>query len=98
MRKLKLSKYYKYIYCIYFDLKKIKLFQLNINEIERLIHQFINLERKFKISHPKKHNLLSYNIVIYCILKQNGYQSYKHILLPKNRKRILKLVNNLLNL
>jgi len=98
MRRLKLSKYYKYIYCIYYDLKRIKLFPLNINEIERLIHEFIKLERQFKMTYPKKHNLLSYNIVIYCICKKNNYAFYKHILLPKNRKKILKLVNNLLNL
>lgn len=98
MRKLKMSKYYKFIYCIYFDVKKVKLFPLGINEIEKLIHEFILLERQFKLAYPNKHNLLSYNIVIYCILKKNNYECYKHVLLPKNRKKILKIVNNLVNL
>lgn len=98
MRKLKMSIYYKFIYCIFFDLKKVKLFPLTINEIEKLIHQFILLERQFKIAYPNKHNLLSYNIVIYCILKKNNYECHKYIILPKNRKKILKIVEDLVKL
>src|SRR5690606_10219419 len=46
MAKLKLKKYYKYIYLIYFDIKKVKLINLTYNDIEFLANKFVILENE----------------------------------------------------
>lgn len=96
MRKQNMSIYYKFIYHIYFEIKNEKLIPLTPSDIEKLIYVFIALEWQFKRNHPGKHSLLSYNIVIYCILRDYNYLCYKHILLPKNYKKIVKIIDDLL--
>ena len=92
MRKLKLSLYYKYIYHIYFLIKNIKLIPLTLIEIDNLVNKFLALERSFKQQLPGKNNLPSYDIVISVLLKKNHYNCYKHVLQPKNQRKLTKII------
>lgn len=96
MSKLKLKKYYKYIYLIYFDLKKVKLINLTYNDIEFLSNKFVILEHEFKAAYPNKSNMLSYSLVVYCLLKQYNYDCYKYVIIPKKKDLLLEKLRNLL--
>ena len=96
MKKLKLSIYYKYIYHVYFLIKNVKLIPLTLLEIDNLVHKFVSLERTFKKEHPDKNNLPSYDIVIATLLRKNDYTFYKYIILPKNQRKLTKIIENLL--
>ena len=95
MRRKGYHKYYKYIYNIYYEIKGVKLINLSHTEIDNLTWKFLRLENKFKRKYPNKSNLLSYNIVIYSLLKNDNHPGYKNIMLPKNKRRILKIIENL---
>lgn len=95
MKKLHYSKYYKFIYDIFFTIKGIKLVSLSSNDINYLANKFIKFEIAFKKQIGKR-NILSYNTIIYALLKQYKYPSYKHIILPKNNRRLLKVITNIL--
>ena len=95
MRKRGYQKYYKYIYSIYYDIKGVRLINLSYSEIENLTCKFLRLEDEFKKLYPKKSNLLSYNLVIYSLLKKYNHPCYQNIILPKNRRRLLKIIENL---
>lgn len=95
MRKKGYHQYYKYIYTIYYEIKGIKLIDLTYIDIENLTCKFLKLEDQFKKLYPKKSNLLSYNIIIYVLLKKYDHQCYKNIILPKNKRKILKNIENL---
>jgi hypothetical protein len=96
MKQLKLHKYYKYIYSIYYDIKKIKLIDLSSDDIDFLTSKFLQLENDFKKRYPDKSNLLSYNILLYCLLKKYDYDCFINILLPKNHRKITNHVIELL--
>ncbi len=96
MTKLKLKKYYKYIYLVYFDIKKVKLIDLSYNDIEFLANKFVILENEFKKAYQNKSNMLSYSLVAYCLLKRYNYDCYKYIIIPKKKDLILEKLNNLL--
>jgi len=96
MSKLKLRKFYKYIYLIYFDIKKIKLINLKYYDIEFLSNKFLLLERHFKEKYPNKSNMLSYSLIAYCLLKRYNYDSYKYVIIPKKKDLLLEKLNDLL--
>lgn len=96
MRKLNLATYYKYIYHIYFVIKNVKLIPLTLIEIDYLINKFLVVERIFKQKYPEKSNLLSYNIVIYILLKKYYYEYHSYIILPKNQRKLLKIIEDLI--
>jgi len=84
------NKFYKYIYSIYKDIKGIQLINLSLSNIKFLEHKFLNLERQFKQLLKERSNFLNYNMTIYILLKQNNYECYKYILLPKNQKKLVE--------
>lgn len=98
LKKLRYHKYYKYIYSIYSDIRGIKLINLSNTDIGFLATKFLQLENIFKKRNNCKRNILSYNIMIYCILKKYNYDCYKYIILPKKYRKLLKVVEDLLNL
>lgn len=85
MKTLKLSKYYCYIYSIYFDIKGKKLINLSVSDIHSLLNQFIYLERKMKIENIKQTSL---NVIIYILMKQKNIPGYQYVILPKNIESI----------
>ncbi len=85
LRKKKLSKFYKYIYSIYFDIKKEKLINLNYSQINFLSGHFQLIERQFK--KLRQFKSFSYNTVLFHLLRHYDFDEHIHIILPKNYKK-----------
>jgi hypothetical protein len=72
MKKFGYHKYYKYIYNIYFNIKKVRLIKLTPMEIHKISLMFVKMDIKFT-KHQEQHkrkNFMSYNSIIYLILKE----------------------------
>jgi hypothetical protein len=94
LKKKKLSKYYKDLYNIYFDVKKIRLIKLNYDQINKLSKEFVKIDVKYKSYENNKKNMLSYNSIIHYLLKKYKIDGYEHILIPSNHKaNISKIVS-----
>jgi len=81
------GKYSKYIHSIYYDLTNERLINLTEKDVIFLEKEFYDFEKEFKILYPGSYYMLSYNIIIHHLLKKNGYDCYKNILLPKNSNK-----------
>jgi hypothetical protein len=93
LKKKKLSKYYKDIYNIYFDVKKIRLINFNYKQISKLSKEFVEIDIKYKSYNNSKKNMLAYNSIIYYLLKKYKIDGYEHILTPSNHKEnMLKII------
>ena len=88
MKVLRMNKLYPYIYLIFFDIKKIKLIDLNLNQIDKITTEFVKTEMQFKSCDIKRKNMLSYYSLIYLTMKRLGYVGYNHIILPNNFKEM----------
>jgi len=97
MKKVGLNKYYKYIYSIYFAITDIQLIRIRMNEYDKYIRQFKMIEKAF-IEKKIRHNLYSYNVIIYFLLKINKNEGYKHLILPLNKTKLKKKVKELTDL
>lgn len=95
MCRLGFSKFYKYIYNIFFDIKKIRLIKLDRNLIDRLADQFVKIESVFKATIDDRKNFFSYNTLIYYMLKRNNINGYKHILIPSHHSKMLAKISSL---
>ena len=82
--KKKYGKYNKYIHSIHYDLTGERLINLTEEEINNLENKFNEFEQKFLMLYPDSFYMISYNVIIYHLLKSNDFEIYKHILLPKN--------------
>ena len=88
MKILRMNKLYPYIYLIFFDIKKIKLIDLSLNQIDKITTEFVKTEMQFKSCDIKRKNMLSYYSLIYLTMKRLGYTGYNHIILPNNFKEM----------
>jgi len=94
LKKKKLSKYYKDLYNVYFDLKQIRLIKFNHDQITELSEEFVKIDIKYKSCENNKKNMLSYNSIIYYLLKKYEIDGYEHILIPSNHKaNMLKIIS-----
>ena len=93
MKQLKMNKLYNFIYMIFFDIKNIKLIDLNYNQIDKIAEEFVKFEYQFKTSAKTstRKNMLSYYSIIYLIMKRLNYGGYEHIILPNNFDEIQEL-------
>jgi hypothetical protein len=84
MKSIKANKYYKYIYNVYYDIKKVRLINVKQQRISQLADEFIVMESFFKNNREihKRKNIFSYSVIIYMILKRNKIKGYDDILLP----------------
>ena len=96
LKKNNLSKYYKYIYSIYKDIYDEPLINIPNSVISEMIYRFIDIERYFK-KNIKRKNMLSYNIILFCILKQNNIKNSDKILLPYNATKIKKILKRVID-
>lgn len=97
MKYLKLSSYYKYIYSILYELKGIKLFQFNLDQIESMLRTFLQIERNFKEIYPQKKNLFNYNLLIFYVFHIHQIDcNYDSIIFPQNKNKLVKCINELL--
>ena len=90
MKEFKFSKFYKYIYNIWNDIKKSKLITLSFQEIDFLSDRFVEIDILFKKNKTTQKNMLSYNSIIYYLMKKYKLKGYSHILLPYNHSKIYK--------
>ena len=97
MSSLKLHKQYKHIYNLYYDVKKEKLIDLTHNEINKLSVKFVGLEQKFKQKSDEhgRQNMISYNTLIYFLMKQHNVPGYEHVILPLNHQALLDVLSTL---
>ena len=92
MKRYGYSKFYKYINSVWFDLTGKKLIDLTYHDIKVLSFKFLQFERKLKQSLNGRINFPNYNTIIYMFLKLNGYKFYTNIILPKNQKKIIEII------
>jgi len=97
MKKVGLNKYYKYIYSIYHAITNKQLIYIRINEYDKYISQFKKIEKIF-IKKDIRHNLFSYNVIIYFLLRINNNEGYKHLILPLNKTKLKKKVKELIDI
>jgi len=86
MKKRKMSVFYKDIYNIYYDLKKIRLINININDISKMSEEFVKIDLKYK-SNSTNSNMLSYNSLIYYLLQKFNIEGSEYIFLPANHNK-----------
>lgn len=93
MKELKLKRFYKYIYNIYYDLTGERLINLSSQDIDFLSRKFVEVDSMFKQSdlHNRK-NFFNYNSCIYLLMKRYKFKGYRHILLPLNHLTIAKVL------
>lgn len=97
MKRLKLRSYYKYIYSIFYDLKGVKVFQFNADQIDGMVKTFLKMERNFKEKYPGKRNLFNYNLIIYYVLRIHRIDcDHDSIIFPHNERKVLNIIDNLL--
>lgn len=91
-----LKKFYKHIYNIYFDLKRIRLIKLSYNEVDFLAKKFIEAETKFKDNNHDRSNFFSYSSVICMLLKKYKMVGYRNLILPLNHLQISSKIRTLI--
>jgi len=97
MKSLGYKDYYDYIYNIYYTIKKVNLINLNNNDIDFLAGKFLIFQREFKKSSGCKRNIFSYNTLIFALLFKYNYPCHKHVLLPKNYRKVLTKIFEMIN-
>ena len=97
IKKLKYGIHHKYLDRSDFDVKQHNLVDLKHSDIEQLEYQFHEFERLFKQLYPKQKYIINESIIIHYLLKRNGYQCYKNILLPRNHNKSTKKFIEVLN-
>lgn len=90
LKKNNLNKYYKYIYSIYYDIYGEQLIRISCHIVSQMLYKFLEIERFFKKNIQRK-NMLSYNIIIWHLLKQYNIKNYDRLLLPHNATKIKKI-------
>jgi len=96
IKKLRLRKA-RYLYKIYYDIKKKRLINLKYNDIRKLNEMFIKIERYYSNDNPNG-CLKGYNVIIYHLLKHYGYKCYKYVFLPANHKFMSEYITELLKI
>jgi hypothetical protein len=97
MKKVGLVKYYKYIYSIYHAITGKQLITIPMQDYPKYITQFKNIELIFKKNNIR-HNLYSYNVIIYFLMRVNNNPDHKYLILPLNRNRLKKKIKEILNI
>jgi hypothetical protein len=85
IRRLKYSKLFKYIYVIIFDLYGVYCFHIENRFEYSLCVDFVSIEYKFKKSFPLLNNMISYNVILFYLLKRYNIENYKLIPQPANK-------------
>lgn len=84
----KLRKWYKYIYALFYHLKGERLFKFTVDEIDEIEKRFLEFENTYQREFNSR-NITGYNIFLYCVLREMGYECHKHILLPNKVSKII---------
>jgi hypothetical protein len=95
MKRANLSKYYKYIYSIFYAITGKQLITIPCADYQLYINQFINIEKIFN-KNKIRHNLYSYNVLLYFFLRLNNNKDYKNVLMPLNKVKLKKKIKALM--
>lgn len=95
MKKLGYSKLNKFIYNIYFEIKKDRLIDFTQKQKYKLSQDFIKIERVFKKLQVRK-NIYNYNLIIGLLMEKNQIKGFEHLIMPKNKYSIKPLIDILI--
>jgi hypothetical protein len=97
MKRCSLSKFYHHIYNLWYDIKKTKLIDMTMQQIDHLSRQFVELESKFKANQgvSSRKNMFNYNSTIYYLMKKNKLKGHWHVLLPYNHSEMYKKIRSI---
>lgn len=93
MKKHKLSVYYKDVYNIYYDLKKIRLINISADQISKLAEDFVKIDIRYKSK--SNNNMLSYNSIIYYLLQKHNIAGSEYIFLPGNHSKMISEITRI---
>lgn len=96
MREVGANKFYKFVYNIFYEIKKKRIVNITQQRITMLAQEFVVMESFFKQkrdAHNRK-NLFSYSAIMYMLLKRHNIKGYKHVLLPNNSKSVFGKIAN----
>lgn len=96
LSKLKMRKFIKNAYEIYYIIHKIKVINLSAVDVYNLEKLFINFEKLVKQNRIKYLN--NYNEVIYHLMNKLGLSGTEHILKPRTFKKNENTYKNILSL
>lgn len=94
MKRLGFNKFYKYVYNIFYDIKGVRVVNLDRQTIQRLAAKFVKYNARFKTSsdlHGRK-NIYSYSLIIYLIFQSEGINGFEKLLLPRQTAETLRLL------
>lgn len=94
MKRLGTNKFYKYIYNIFYDIRKVRLVSLTSQQIQQLSIEFVAMETFFKQNrevHNRK-NIFPYSAIIYMLLKKHKIDGYNKILLPRDNNKVINKI------
>lgn len=97
MKNSGLNKYYKYIYSIYETIMHNKLIDIKRKDYDKYVSQFKKIEDIF-VKKKVRHNLYSYNVIIYFLLRLNNNDDYKHLIMPLNKVKLKKKIRALISI
>lgn len=95
MKKHGMARHYRYLYSIYYDIKGKKVTNMTFEQIDDMANLFVRIEREFRKQHPHMKNMVSYNMMFYYIFQIYGVDN-SALILPKNKNKIGKIIENLL--
>ena len=97
MKRVGLVKYYKYIYSIYHAITGKQLITIPNQDYPKYITQFRNIELIFQKS-GVRHNIYSYNVIIYFLMRLNNNPDHKYLILPLNKNKLKKKIKEILTI
>lgn len=95
MKKQGYSKLNKFIYNIYFEVKKDRLIDFTVKQKYKLSQDFLKIERVFKKLQVRK-NIYNYNLIIGLLMEKNKIKGYEYLIMPKNKYSIKPLIDILI--
>lgn len=95
MKKMGMNKYYRYIYNIYYDIKKIRIINITSQDVSKLSAEFVRMESEFKNNKDQhgRRNMFPYSAMIYYLLKKNNIPGHTKLLLPCEQNKVMKTIN-----
>lgn len=95
MKRLNLSKFYKYAYSIFYEIKRIKICKLTFMDVDTIANDFHLFNLFYKKKYKNKY-MFSYNEIIYLLLTKRGYDT-SYIVRPKRLKMIHNIFSEFIN-
>ena len=98
MKDLKLFSQYKHCYYYYQKIKKIKLINLTVAEMNILIDNFDSISKLFNKNKENRKYLPSMNVVLFICMKRNKIDGYENIILPSNSNSLIAKIEKIIEL